>query len=335
MALCALFALVAPAAGCVHGRAEMNDEKPVPSTDGPRTTDGRPLIMKLGTIDCDMVETTPIVFNGRLYRFEYVRKNHWSNKTGDSYFRFIDVETGAATPDFAKGYHLGSAHVEGDTVYVYGVDIWDGSRMQVFWSKNMREWKDKTALEMPGCGMFNNSVCLGRGRYIMAIEFGRPPEMVGERFTIFFAESTDLINWKIMPENYVYSRDRYTACPVIRYLDGWYYMIYLEARPGGTYEPYIVHSRNLAQWEPSSLNPVMRFSPEDKLLANPALTPEQREHITKAVNINNCDVDVCEFKGRTVICYCWGNQQGTEFLAEAEYAGSVANFLKGWFPVEK
>jgi len=33
----------------------------------------KPRIEKLGTIDCDMVETTPIVFGGRLYRFEYVR----------------------------------------------------------------------------------------------------------------------------------------------------------------------------------------------------------------------------------------------------------------------
>ncbi|MFQ6040458.1 MAG: hypothetical protein ACE5PV_06340, partial [Candidatus Poribacteria bacterium] len=30
----------------------------------------KPQIEKLGTIDCDMVETTPIVFHGRLYRFE-------------------------------------------------------------------------------------------------------------------------------------------------------------------------------------------------------------------------------------------------------------------------
>jgi hypothetical protein len=65
-----------------------------------------PVITKLGTIDCDLVETTPVVFKGRLYRFEYVRKNYKMNQTGDSYFRFIDHETGEATPSFAKGYHL-------------------------------------------------------------------------------------------------------------------------------------------------------------------------------------------------------------------------------------
>ena len=30
-------------------------------------------IKKLGTIDCDMVETTPVVFKDRLYRIEYDR----------------------------------------------------------------------------------------------------------------------------------------------------------------------------------------------------------------------------------------------------------------------
>jgi hypothetical protein len=36
----------------------------------PVDTAGRPRIVKLGTIDCDLVETTPIVFKQRVYRFE-------------------------------------------------------------------------------------------------------------------------------------------------------------------------------------------------------------------------------------------------------------------------
>src|SRR6516225_5709951 len=75
----------------------------------------RPLIRKLGTLDLDMVETTPVVLRDRLYRFEYVRKDYHANKTGDSYFQFIDVDTGKATTAFAKGYDLGCAYAEGDT----------------------------------------------------------------------------------------------------------------------------------------------------------------------------------------------------------------------------
>ena len=86
----------------------------------------RPVIKKLGTIDLLMVETTPVVFKDRLYRFEYVRDNYAANKTGASYFRFLDVATGKATPAFAKGQHLGCAFVEGDLVYAFGVDKWGG-----------------------------------------------------------------------------------------------------------------------------------------------------------------------------------------------------------------
>ena len=57
-----------------------------------------PHIRKLGTIDCDLVETTPVVFKGRLYRFEYVRSRYAGNTTGDSYFRFVDHESGASGP---------------------------------------------------------------------------------------------------------------------------------------------------------------------------------------------------------------------------------------------
>src|SRR5262249_31224935 len=88
-----------------------------------------PKIKRLGTIDLLMVETTPVVFKDRLYRFEYVRDSYYANKTGASYFRFIDVATGGTTPAFAKGQHLGCAFVEDDTVYAFGVDKWGGSKI--------------------------------------------------------------------------------------------------------------------------------------------------------------------------------------------------------------
>ncbi len=292
----------------------------------------RPTIKKLGTIDLLMVETTPVVFKDRLYRFEYVRANYQANQTGASYFRFIDVATDKATPAFAKGQHLGCAFVEGDRVYVYGVDKWGGSKITLFRSQDMEKWENRPALTLPGWGLFNTSVCRADGRYIMAIEAGEPKEIVGVPFTIFFAESKDLLTWKLLPLECVYSKEKYTACPALRYLDGHFYMIYLEARPGPTYESHIVRSKDLKRWEPSRLNPVLAFSEGDKAIANPKLTAEQRKVIAQAKDINNSDVDLCEYRGKTVIYYSWGNQQGTEFLAGAVYGGTLANFLRSFFP---
>ncbi|NQT53766.1 hypothetical protein HQ576_17045 [bacterium] len=292
----------------------------------------KPLIRKLGTLDCDMVETTPIVFGGKLYRFEYVRQNHWANQTGKSYFRFIDVAAGTPTPAFAQGFHLGSAFVDGGTVYVYGVTIWDASDVHVFWSKDMTAWQSQVALKTPGWGLFNTSVCKGDGRYVMAFEVGRPPEVVGSRFTMRFAESKDAKNWTILPEPAVYTKERYSACPALEFLDGLYYMIYLKAGPGYQFVPHIVRSKDLATWESSPLNPLMTFGDEDRRIANPKLPKALLERVAKAKNHNNSDVDLCEFEGKTVIYYSWGNQQGVEHLAEAVYEGSLPSFLRGFFP---
>ncbi len=61
-------------------------------------------------------------------------------------------------------------------------------------------------------------------------------------------------------------------------------------------------------------------------------TADQQKAIAQAKNINNSDVDLCEFKGKTIIYYSWGNQQAKEFPAEAVYEGTLASFLKGFFP---
>jgi hypothetical protein len=296
--------------------------------------DGRPPIRKRGTIDCDLVETTPIVFHGRLYRFEYVRARYGLNTTGDSYFRFIDVAAGRPTPSFAAGHNLGSAFVDGDTVYVYGVRGWGTDTIYVFRSNDLKTWSSAAALHRPGWTIYNTSVCRAPGRYVMALEVGEPEEVVGKRFTNRFAESADLVHWKLLPEPCVFTKERYSACPAIRFRDGHFYMIYLEARPGPTYESHVVRSRDLVRWQPSPRNPVLRHSPEDKRIANPRITGDQRERIAKAVNRNNSDFDLCEFGGKVVIYYSWGNQRGVEHLAEAVYEGTMERFLRGFFPDE-
>jgi len=294
----------------------------------PMEQSAKPVIKKLGTIDCDLVESTPVVWKGRLYRFEYVRHPWYKpNKTGQSYFRFVDVESGAYTPSFAVGYHLGSAHVEGDTVYAYGVSAWGASSMRVFWSDDMVNWQSQSAFDTDNWGIYNNSICKDEHGYVMAFELGEPPEVVGIRFTNRFAFSTDLLNWEILPPDRVFTLDRYSACPVIRFFGGYYYMIYLEEYPGPSYYPHMVRSRDLVKWESSPFNPILTPSDEDKVVANPSISYEERARIASIINVNNSDVDLCEFNGKTVIYYSWGTQMGDEFLAQAEYDGGLEKFF--------
>jgi len=293
----------------------------------------KPVIVKHGTIDLDLVECTPVVFQDRLYRFEYVRAKYKPNTTGDSYFRFIDVETQKPTKAFAQGYHLGSAFVDGKTIYVTGVDKWGENRIELFYSTDMINWQSRTVLDVSKYEIFNTSMCRDKTGYVLMFEIGAPKEEAGSRFTARFTTSKDLISWTITPPECVYSKDRYTAPHCLRYLDGYYYNFYLEAYQG--YEMRVVRSKDLIHWEPSPLNPVLRHSEDDKKIANPKLTVEQRKSITEAKNINNSDIDFCEYQGRTVILYSWGNQHGVEFLAEASYAGTEASFIRSWFPDNK
>ncbi|MDH5604092.1 MAG: GDSL-type esterase/lipase family protein [Cyclobacteriaceae bacterium] len=293
---------------------------------------GKPLIQKLGTVDPDIVETSPFVFNNKLYRLESVKDYHRDNALGKPYLQVKEVESGNTLPYFGKGYILGSAFVPGDTAWVYGVDKPGSPRVTVFWSTDLKNWKSKIALSAKGWEIFNTSVCKVDNRYVMAFEVGAPEEVTGVRFTTRFAESKDLLNWTILPEPRVYSKDRYTACPTLRYYDGYYYMTYLEHRPERQFETYIVRSTDLITWESSRLNPVLQFSPEDKLIYNTTLSEELQSEIVDHVNINNSDFDLCEYKGKVHIYYSWGNQRGIEHLAYAIYEGSERDFLKGFFP---
>ena len=89
---------------------------------------------------------------------------------------------------------------------------------------------------------------------------------------------------------------------------------------------------NLIKWETSPLNPVLAASPEDKQIANPRLTPEQCNRIAKATNVNNSDIDFCEFNGRLIINYSWGNQRASNSSPKRKLLVLWGNFSKAGFP---
>ncbi|MFP4499676.1 MAG: hypothetical protein ACLFTT_01630 [Candidatus Hydrogenedentota bacterium] len=291
-----------------------------------------PSIEKQGVIACDLVEATPIVFEDTLYRYEYVRERYAHNELGKRYFRFVNMETGSATPPFAENYALGSAYAEDGVMYVYGVPIWGADRIDVFTSTDLEQWARQTALHLPGWGIYNNSVCKTPGGYTMAFEVGEPGDIVGKRFTMFFAHSNNRLDWVLGALDKVFTKEKYSACPALRYYDGWYYMVYLERLEQWYFAPYVVRSRDLVTWQESPLNPIFEPGPADKRIANPDLTDEERAHIAGAKNINNSDVDFCTYEGTTYISYSWGSQRGTEFLAQATYDGSEQQLLEAMFP---
>lgn len=287
----------------------------------------RPVIRKLGTVDLDLVETTPIVHSNGLWRFEWVREGYWDNKRKTNYFRFRDPATGEVTPDFADGHEFGSAFVHGGKVYVTGTQ--GRERINMFVSDDLKRWEMRPVFNETGYGIFNTSICKTDKEFVLMFEIDKPAVEAGAAFTARFLKSPDLRSWSKTPPECNYAKDRYTAPHALRWLDGWFYNFYLEAHEG--YEMRVVRSRDLVNWEASPRNPVLKASVEDKKIANPKLTAKQTERIEKAVNLNNSDIDFCEYQGGLVITYSWGNQQGVEHLAEARYDGTERQFLEGWF----
>lgn len=287
-------------------------------------------LKKIGTIAVDIVETTPIVWKDRLYRFEWYR--NWKVGRRAGWYHFVDMETGDKTAPFAHSYAFGAAYTENDTMYVVGTKFWGANVIDMFVSKDLTSWETYNVLTLPeNWECYNTSLCKGKDGYVMAIEIGGPKEIAGVPFTIVFARSKDLKNWEMLDATkYVHTKDRYSACPVIRYSDGYYYMIYLEAFPFYKFAPYIARSADLLEWEIAPVNPVLFYCDEDKVLCGD-FTDEEKEYINTALNTNNSDVDLCEFNGKTVILYSWGNQSGREFLAKAEYDGTMDEFFKSFF----
>jgi alpha-L-fucosidase len=222
---------------------------------------------------------------------------------------------------------------------MYSVGIegdWGSDTLHIFTSCDLENWECSGEIHLPGWRIFNTCVCKMNGVYTLLMEIDAPAEEAGVPFTFRFATSKDMLHWELTPKECVFQKDRYAGGPSIYALDdGYYYVLYLEAYPGPSYSNCIARSCDLINWEYSPINPVMMYNEyEDKKIANPFLTVEEQKQIDEALDINNSDMELCEFNGRTIIYYSWGNQQGMEFLAETSFEGSMKEFLQGWFPTK-
>lgn len=208
--------------------------------------------------------------------------------------------------------------------------------MRMFTTKDLLSWEERDILHCQDRRLWNTSVCKGADGYCMAVEVSANPEAedpaVGVPFTCFFARSADLLHWELMPDETAYTPHRYNACPALRYADGWYYMICLEALPCQRYAPYIYRTKNFYDWEVGFHNPVLMYGDDDrKIKPGCSFTAEERALLETGLNINCSDLDLCEYEGKTRIWYANGDQMTYSFLCEARYNGRLPEFLAAFF----
>ena len=287
----------------------VSDEGPDPPDPEPGKLVKLPEVLSYNTMEC-----TPFIWQGQPYLFESYRSTVTS--PCDEYLAIKNITTGVESAPFGHDFSLGCAFANGNEINVFAAEITTDWFHDIyrFTSTDMVNWTKTLAIPRENEHLLNSSVCEDPNGYIMAYESDNP---VG--FCFKFAHSTDLASWEKLdvPAFAGMSGGQYSACPVIRYnsSDDYYYVIYLAVGQGahaGQYVSNIIRSHDLVNWQYSDENPV--------------LAPSAGE------GINNSDVDLFEFEGKTYVYYADGDQATWLELKHAVYDGSMSDFLRSYFP---
>ncbi len=255
--------------------------------------------------------------NSRLLLVSNNRPGGADAKGKDAYLYIDDLQTGKEVARFGQGHSFVSAYLNGKELNVFALEFTDFGRIMNstgidrLTSSDLKTWKTEKVILPEGTEhLFNSSVCRDEKGYLMAYESDKPVQ-----FCFKFARSIDLSKWEKLP-GLVFTgvNHEYSACPLIRYIKPYYYVIYLHAPLTGHngWISYLTRSKDLENWELSPYNPILE-----------AETGEGK---------NNSDVDIIEYQGKTYLYYATGDQETWGTVRVAQYNGTEKAFFEGHFP---
>ena len=240
--------------------------------------------------------------------------------------RIRDIESGKLISVPLKNHGFGTVLTWKDTVYVFAGNYGNGkpwrqmTEITMTSSKDLKSWtKPRTVFSASGKEFFfNTAVCRGKDKFILLYETNDPK---WKPFTLRYLESTDLINWKEIPDA-IYGTNKYVGGPALYYEGGWYYTLYLEAL-NKSWETRITRSKDLIQWEDAPKDrPFVTFDPTHFNM--PLTDPKISEN-------NASDVELCYFNGKTILYFTGGNQQIAGDLQWATYEGTPKQLFEHFF----
>jgi len=267
------------------------------------------------------MENTPVIYGGKPLLVMNHRDDSVTNKVPCAQRMHLcvkDLCTGNEITRFGEGFSFASGFVNGTELHVYASEGAEGDwwmrSIHHFVSTDLKTWKRELAIPLEGNEhLFNSSVCRDDKGYLMAYESNEPVQ-----FCFKFARSKDLSKWEKIP-GLVFTGEKkeYSACPAIRYVAPYYYVIYLhEAIPGHIgWISFLARSKDLVMWELSPMNPILEAS--------------------EGEGINNSDVDLFEWEGNTYLFYATGDQDKWSSIRTAMYSGPMVDFYKRCFPKGK
>ena len=294
-------------------------------------------LVKKGYLNSPRVETTPFVFNDRLYLAENYQafvdspsKVAGADAEKDA-LRIRDVVTGevvsVALHEHSFGTVFVDSHAGARTVYAFSAMNTRGkpwrtaTSVSMAKSADLKTWSEpRTVLQAEGDEqIFNVAVCRGADRYVLLYETNDkkyPP------FTFKYCESDDLVTWRRIP-GALYGTEKYVGGPALYYEGGWYYTLYLEALPNTEYQTRVTRSRDLRHWQDAPPGrPFLTFDRTKKSL--PLRPPELHE-------ANASDPELCYFRGRTIVYFTGSDQQVAGDLQRAEFDGTPRELFERFF----
>lgn len=292
-------------------------------------------IVKQGRLGSPLVETSPFVFKDQLYLLEN-NQRFWDvkgAKPGDFFpqdeVRIRELATGKIISVALTNHGFGTVLVHNNRVYVFAGNYGSGkpwrqmTEITMTSSADLKTWtKPVTVLKANANEyFFNTAVCRGRDKFILLYETNDPKWVP---FTFRYVESTDLLNWKDIP-GAVYGENKYVGGPALYYEDDWYYTLYLENIKIG-YETRITRSRDLIKWEDAPTSrPFVSFDPAHRNI--PLLDPAVMEN-------NASDVELCYYKGKTILYFTGSDQTTAGDLQWATYDGTPRALFAHFFTKE-
>jgi alpha-L-fucosidase len=291
-------------------------------------------IIKQKRLGSPLVETSPFVFKNKLYLLENWQQ-FWdvpgSNFEDKNMFskdevRIRDLQTGKIVSVALKNHAFGTVLIWKGKVYVfagdYGIDKpWRSiTSISMTSSSDLKNWsKPVTVLQAEGKEhIFNTAVCRGKDKFILLYE---TDDSRWPAFTFKYTQSSDMENWEIIPDA-LYGTNKYVGGPALYYEGGWYYTLYLHYM-NPTFETRITRSKDLKTWEDAPLDrPFVTFDSTHKNM------PLRESDLFET---NASDVELCYFKGRTIIYFTGGNQNVAGDLQRAIFKGKPRQLFEYFF----
>lgn len=280
-----------------------------------------------------LVEISPFVFKDRLYLLEnYQRFWDFPDEEIGTLFhedevRIRDIQTDKIVSVAIRNHGFGTVLTFDERVYVFAGNYGENkpwrhiTEITMTSSADLKNWTEPVTVlrAAPDEFFYNTAVCRAKDKFVLLYETN---DKRWPNFTFRYMESSDLRRWKEIT-GALYGKEKYVGGPALYYEGSYYYTLYLESLGNGSYETRITRSEDLVNWEDAPDDrPFIAFDTTHKNI--PLHKPDVRE-------CNASDVELCYYKGQTILYFTGGDQHRCGDLQRATYEGTPQQLFEHFF----